>query len=207
MSRAARSGTLSPKGFQFVCDRPEPVKPNEIVEHRERCFLSPYAAAATRRACARKDRARGLPFRIFDSWSSTMSVPAGPLERLRVMRSFRRSSGLWHGPVSVSCLSLHQRESPCASHRQRIAQHPLDRFSRRGLRDQEAGQRGLRPRVEPLRDPTRHHATTWRAGAHRGAARRAPLSGRLVAGPPRRAWKGRLGYHSTNHKDIPTGFV
>ena len=27
MRRAARSGTLSPKGFQFVCAIPEPVNP------------------------------------------------------------------------------------------------------------------------------------------------------------------------------------
>src|SRR5487761_2014804 len=94
MSRAARSGTLSPKGFQPVCPSPEPVNPTRSHSTGKRrpgpprpCLVMPWSYCGgshtpSLRTCASPS---GLPSRIFEVCSSTNSVPAVPLGRLIAM--------------------------------------------------------------------------------------------------------------------------
>src|SRR5882672_2064709 len=89
MSRAARSGTLSPNGFQLVWARPEPVKPTRSYSTGKRRLppLSSYCGGShtpSLRTCGSPSR---LFLRIFETCSSTTSVPDGPLGRLMVMVS------------------------------------------------------------------------------------------------------------------------
>src|SRR6185436_17209384 len=93
MSRAARSGTLSPNGFQFACAGPEPVKPTRSNSTGKRDVLPWYWGGShtpSLRTCGSRS---GLPFRSFDVCSSTTNVPGAPLLRFSAMRFFSSIPG------------------------------------------------------------------------------------------------------------------
>src|SRR2546423_9158821 len=93
MSRAARSGTLSPNGFQFACERPEPVKPTRSYRTgKRRRPRNPSYCGGSHTASLRADGSpSGLSLRISELCSTTTSVPAAPLGRFSAMDRNRTS--------------------------------------------------------------------------------------------------------------------
>ena len=108
MSRAARSGTLSPKGFQFDVREARAGEADQVVEHREAAPAarpSSYCGGSQTASLRTCGSPSGLPLRIFDVCSSTTSVPAEPLGRLSAIGETnlpQRSSSRGPGPCAAS---------------------------------------------------------------------------------------------------------